>query len=137
MAMRRAFGFSGFPGTRALGAVTVGVAIVATAAAGLALSGPVTATAVRAGSDVVIRPGTVQLDRETRTGPSDTQQCQHALRIDCYNPAQLQQAYDLPVLYARGITGRGVTIVIVDPYGSPPIASDLRTFDSTASIPNR
>jgi subtilase family serine protease len=135
MAMRRAFGFSRFIGTRALGAVTVGVAIVATAAAGLALSGPVTATAVRAGSDVVIRPGTVQLDRETRTGPSDTQQCQHALRIDCYNPAQLQQAYDLPVLYARGITGRGVTIVIVDPYGSPTIVSDLRTFDSTEAIP--
>jgi subtilase family serine protease len=135
MAMRRASGFSRFIGTRALGAVTVGVAVVATAAAGLALSGPVTASAARAGAGVVIRPGTVQLDRETRTGPSDTAQCEHALRIDCYNPAQLQQAYDLPVLYARGITGRGVTIVIVDPYGSPTIARDLRTFDSTEAIP--
>jgi subtilase family serine protease len=135
MAMRRAFGFSGFIGARALGAVTVGVAVIATAAVGLALSGPVTGSAVRAGAGVVIRPGTVQLDRETRTGPSDTLQCQHALRIDCYNPAQLQQAYDLPVLYARGITGRGVTIVIVDPYGSPTIVSDLRAFDSTEAIP--
>ena len=133
--MRRAFGISGSSWSRALGAVAVGVAVVATAAAGLALSGPVTGSAGRAGAGVVIRPGTVQLDRETRTGPSDTQQCQHALRIDCYNPAQLQQAYDLPVLYARGITGRGVTIVIVDPYGSPTIASDLRTFDSTEVIP--
>ena len=131
--MRRAFGFSG---TRALGAVAVGVAVVATAAAGLALSGPVTGSTVPAQASVVIRPGTVQLDRETRSGPSDTQQCQHALRVDCYNPAQLQQGYDLPVLYARGITGRGVTIVIVDPYGSPTIARDLRTFDSTEAIPN-
>src|SRR5580698_1469015 len=135
MAMRRAFGVSGYFGPRALGAVTVGVAVVATAAAGLALSGPVTGSAVGASTGVIIRPGTVQLDRETRTGPSDTAQCQHALRIACYNPAQLQQAYDLPVLYARGITGRGVTIVIVDPYGSPTIARDLRTFDSTEAIP--
>src|SRR5580693_542993 len=133
MAMRRAFGFLG---TRALGAVAVGVAVVASAAAGLALSGPVTGATGPAQAAVVIRPGTVQLDRETKSGPSDTQQCQHALRIDCYNPAQLQQAYDLPVLYARGITGRGVTIVIVDPYGSPTIARDLRTFDSTEAIPN-
>jgi subtilase family serine protease len=139
MAMRRAFGFSGFlgvPGSRALGAVTVGVAVVATAAAGLALSRPVSPVPARAAAGVVIRPGTVQLDRETRTGPSDTLQCQRALRIECYNPAQLQQAYDLPALYARGITGRGVTIVIVDPYGSPTIVSDLRTFDSTESIPD-
>jgi len=137
--MRRAFGVSGFfgvPGSRTMGAVTVGVAVIATAAAGLALSGPVSPDPARAGAGVVIRPGTVQLERETRTGPSDTLQCQRALRIDCYNPSQLQQAYDLPSLYARGITGRGVTIVIVDPYGSPTIASDLRTFDSTESIPN-
>jgi subtilase family serine protease len=121
-----------FFGARALAAVTVGVAVVATAAAGLALTGPVPG---HAGAGVVIRPGTVQLDRETRSGPSDTLQCQRALRIDCYNPAQIQQAYDLPVLYARGITGRGVTIVIVDPYGSPTIVRDLGTFDSTESIP--
>ena len=41
------------------------------------------------------------------------------LRIACYSPVQVQRAYDLPALYSRGITGKGATIVIVDPYGSP------------------
>jgi hypothetical protein len=86
--MRRAFGVSG---SRALGAATVGVAVVATAAAGLALTGPVPGKAVRAGAGVVIRPGAVQLEREARSGPSDTLQCQRALRIGCYNPAQIQR----------------------------------------------
>ena len=133
--MRRAFGVFRFFGARALAAVTGGVAVVATAAAGLALSGPVSGSAVRAGAAVLIRPGTVQLEREARSGPSDTLQCQQVLRVDCYNPAQIQQAYDLPALYGRGITGQGATIVIVDPYGSPTIGSDLSTFDSAESIP--
>ncbi len=132
-------------GVRALAASTVGLAVVATAAAGLALSGPalsrsalsgpVPGPAVRPGAGVVISPGTVRLDREARPAPPDTLQCRRALRVDCYNPAQIQQAYHLPALYSRGITGRGATIVIVDPYGSPTIGSDLRTFDSTEGLP--
>ncbi len=127
-------------GARSLAAGALGVAVFATAAAGLALSGgpgpggPVVAPRTQA--EVVISPGTVRLRREAQQGPSDTQQCQQAFNIECYNPAQIQQAYNLPALYSRGITGTGATIVIVDPYGSPTIVSDLRTFDSTESIPD-
>ncbi len=127
-------------GARSLTAGALGVAVFATAAAGLALSGgpgpggPVAAQRTQA--QVVISPGTVRLRREAKQGPSDTRQCQQAFNIKCYNPAQIQQAYNLPALYSRGITGKGVTIVIVDPYGSPTIVSDLRTFDSTESIPD-
>jgi subtilase family serine protease len=39
-------------------------------------------------------------------------------QTSCYGPAQIQQAYGLPALYARGITGKGVTIAVVDAYGS-------------------
>src|SRR5580693_2208719 len=39
--------------------------------------------------------------------------------LACYTPLQLQRAYDLPPLYARGFNGRGRTIVIADPFGSP------------------
>jgi subtilase family serine protease len=127
-------------GARSLAAGGLGVAVFATAAAGLALSGgpgpgrPVAASRTQA--EVVISPGTVRLRREAKQGPSDTQQCQQAFHIECYNPAQIQQAYHLPALYSRGITGTGATIVIVDPYGSPTIVSDLRTFDRTESIPD-
>jgi subtilase family serine protease len=127
-------------GARALAAGAVGVAVVATAATavvltspdpaghGLARSGPVQA-------GVFISPGSVRLRREARQGPSNTQQCEQAFGIECYNPAQIQQAYNLLGLYSSGVTGEGATIVIVDPYGSPTISSDLRTFDSTESIP--
>jgi subtilase family serine protease len=127
-------------GARALSTAGVGLAVIATAAAGLALSAPgqgrPASAAASASGEVLVSPGVVRLEHETRQGPSDTQQCQQTFHISCYNPAQIQQAYDLPTLYSRGITGKGATIVVVDPYGSPTIASDLRTFDSEEGIPN-
>lgn len=123
-------------GARALSGAAVGLAVVGTAAVGLALSAPGPARPVSASGQVLVSPGVVRLDHETRQGPSDTKQCQRTFHINCYNPAQIQQAYDLPALYSRGITGQGATIVVVDPYGSPTIASDLRTFDREERIAN-
>src|SRR5215472_5660478 len=113
-------------GARALAAVTLGVAMAATAAPA--------ATATAAG--VTITPGVRHQQREARDGPSSTAECEQSIHIACYNAAQVQRAYNLPALYSRGITGKGATIVIVDPYGSPTIARDLRTFDSAESVPN-
>jgi subtilase family serine protease len=50
-------------------------------------------------------------------------------------PAQIRTAYDLPALYRQGIDGRGQTIVIVDPYGSPTITADLQKFDAAFGLP--
>jgi subtilase family serine protease len=61
--------------------------------------------------------------------------CQRAFGINCYSPWQLQQAYDLPPLYARGLDGQGRTIVVVDAYGSPTIRHDLRVFDAGSGLP--
>jgi subtilase family serine protease len=91
--------------------------------------------AEQAQAGVFIRPGTIDLRHERRQGPSSTAQCQQTLQISCYNPAQIQQAYNLPALYAKGVNGKGATIVIVDPYGSPTISKDLSTFDSAESLP--
>jgi len=84
---------------------------------------------------VIITPGVRHLQRESRQGPSTTAECEQSMQIACYNPAQIQRAYNLPALYSRGITGKGATIVIVDPYGSPTIASDLRAFDAAEGVP--
>jgi subtilase family serine protease len=54
----------------------------------------------------------------------------------CYQPAQIQNAYNITPLLNRGINGTGRTIVIVDAYGSPTIAADLQTFDATMGLPN-
>jgi len=50
-------------------------------------------------------------------------------------PAQLRRAYDVDPLLRRGIDGRGQTIVIVDPFGSPSIAHDLAYFDQEFGLP--
>ena len=106
----------------------------ATAAAGR--PGPATGGQAEAGDGVIITPGVRHPQREPDGGPSTTAECEQTLHIACYNPAQLQQAYGLNALYSRGITGKGATIVIVEPYGSPTIASDLPAFDRAESVPS-
>jgi subtilase family serine protease len=53
----------------------------------------------------------------------------------CYAPQQIQQAYGYAPLLKRGIDGRGRTIVIVDAFQDPFIASDLATQDATFGLP--
>jgi subtilase family serine protease len=67
-------------------------------------------------------------------GPPTTAFCEAHYKIACYLPQQIQQAFYLPALYKRGITGRGRTIVIVDSYGSPTVRHDLAVFDKAAHL---
>ena len=62
-------------------------------------------------------------------------QCQQTYQLACLGADQLEHAYGLSALYAKGITGAGTTIAIVDPYGSPTIASDLSVFDAEFGLP--
>jgi subtilase family serine protease len=56
--------------------------------------------------------------------------------VACYSPSQIEQHYDLGPLYARALDGSGSTIVIVDAFGSPTIASDLKAFDAAFGLPD-
>jgi subtilase family serine protease len=138
-------------GARVLAAGTIGLAVItaaATAAAATAttagraagtagIGGTLAGRGPAAGpASVIVTPGVRHPQRESDGGPSTTEDCEQSLQIACYNPAQLQQAYGLTALYARGITGKGATIVIVEPYGSPTIARDLRAFDHAESVPS-
>ena len=109
------------------------------ALAGLAgLSGPsvagTTASATATQATVLIRPDVQYAGRALKQPPT-TAQCEATYQVACYEPAQIQQAYNLPALYAKGVTGKGETIVIVDSFGSPTIASDLTTFDQEFGLP--
>jgi subtilase family serine protease len=94
--------------------------------------------AARAGAHVAVavpdlsRP--IDLARQF-PAPISTTDCLAELDISCYTPLQYHQAYDLNRLYKQGITGRGRTIVIVDSFGSPTIASDVKTFDAQFGLP--
>src|ERR1700761_5992703 len=109
----------------------------------LSLAGPAmsAAPAVAAHSSTVrVQPdlgspvGAAKL--KTLTSPLPTSQCQTQLGISCYSPLQYRVAYDLNPLYAKGITGAGKTIVIVDSFGSPTIQNDLNTFDAQWGLPS-
>jgi subtilase family serine protease len=71
----------------------------------------------------------------SKTQPPTEAQCVAMFGIPCYDPAQLQTAYNEGPLFRRGITGTGETIVIVDSFGSPTIRSDLATFDTQFGLP--
>lgn len=68
--------------------------------------------------------------------PPTTSYCVANLGIHCYQPAQLQKAYDLNPLFTSGVDGTGETIAIVDSFGSPTIANDLHVFDTTFGLPD-
>jgi subtilase family serine protease len=70
------------------------------------------------------------------SAPPTTADCQQSIQLNCYSPAQIQQAYSLNGIYGQGLSGKGVTIAIIDPEGSPTIWSDLTTFDSAFSLPD-
>jgi subtilase family serine protease len=115
----------------AVGAVTV-AARSSDVASGPAVSARLTASAALAAE---VRPGAIRLPGAARAAPPTTAECEHSQSIACYTPDQVRAAYQLPALYARGVTGKGVTIVIEDSYGSPTIASDLATFDRQFGYP--
>ncbi len=100
----------------------------------LALSGAILASACAAGG-ASASPLHVQYPGRFAQPPT-TAQCEAAIQIACYGPIQYQQAYDMNPLYHQGLTGAGKTIVIVDSFGSPTIAQDLKVFDQAYGLPD-
>jgi len=87
-----------------------------------------------AAANIAIKPMLTSKFVSSKQPPSQAQ-CVAAFTAPCYQPAQIQAAYNEQPLFNSGITGTGETIVIVDSFGSPTIQSDLATFDSTFGLP--
>jgi subtilase family serine protease len=114
-----------------LSMLTAGAGALTAILAGL--SAPALAASAPA-PGVIVSPGVQHIGHAARQPPT-TADCEASYQVACYEPAQIQQAYNLPPLYARGITGQGTTIVIVDSFGSPTIVNDLITFDQQFDLP--
>jgi subtilase family serine protease len=84
---------------------------------------------------VTVHPDVIRLAGAPASGPLTTAQCEKADGIACFEPGQLRSAYHLPALYAKGVTGQGATIMIVDSFGSPTIRADLTVFDRQFGYP--
>lgn len=123
------------------GRVSAGATLIATAglvASGLIGTVPASATVGPKAHRITVHPEIYQAGAKA---PNATFGCQTRPMDDskgprCYQAAQIQNAYNITPLLNRGINGAGRTIVIVDAYGSPTIASDLQTFDATMGLPN-
>jgi subtilase family serine protease len=70
----------------------------------------------------------------SETPPTQTQ-CNSAGRR-CFTPQSTRASYNLNPLYAAGLDGHGVTIAIVDSYGSDTIAHDLHVYDTQMGLPS-
>jgi subtilase family serine protease len=53
----------------------------------------------------------------------------------CFSPQATRAAYNLGPLYDAGYDGRGITIAIVDSYGSDTMAHDLHVYDQAFGLP--
>jgi subtilase family serine protease len=84
---------------------------------------------------ISVKPGVIRVGASAASGPQTASYCESAYGVACYQPGQVRAAYNLPALYSKGVTGKGATIVIVDPFGSPTIARDLAVFDKQFHYP--
>jgi subtilase family serine protease len=91
--------------------------------------------AVPAAATIAIQPGIAMSKLVSTNTPPTTAQCEAQFHIACYDPAQIQAAYNLAPLYAKGYNGAGKTIVIVDSFGSTTVRHDLSVFDAAFHLP--
>jgi subtilase family serine protease len=108
----------------------------------LALAGAaLTAVALSSSSHAAALPipqpatDTAQFVKAGTTPPSNADcEAVKPAGITCFTPQAVQSAYNLGPLYQQGLTGEGVTIAIVDSYGSDTMAHDLHVYDQAFGL---
>jgi len=106
-------------------------ATMATAAGG-GLAGGTTLESVRS---AVLHPAVADYVQLTTSETPPTQaQCASAGRR-CHSPASTRSAYNLQALYDDGFDGSGITIAVVDSYGSDSMAHDLHVYNQAFGLP--
>jgi len=90
-----------------------------------------------------MHPGAIAASKETPRAGNSIPRFTCELRpfdlsqgLFCYGPDAIRKAYGLDGMIAKGINGKGHTIVIIDAYGSPTAESDLKAFDALFGLPD-
>jgi subtilase family serine protease len=105
------------------------VSMIALAALALV---PASRSAARAASAIHPTVSDYQFIASSETPPTQAQCASVGRR--CFSPQAVQAAYNLAPLYANGLNGTGITIAIVDAYGSDTIAHDLHVYDQAFGL---
>jgi subtilase family serine protease len=107
--------------------VVAGLAVVAALARGQASSS--------AAALPLPRPAVSDWVQLTSSETPPTQAQCNSVGRRCFTPQATRASYNLGPLYAAGLDGRGVTIAIVDSYGSDTMAHDLHVYDTQMGLP--
>ncbi|MEY9843113.1 hypothetical protein [Streptacidiphilus sp. MAP5-3] len=120
------------PPVRRLLAVVVGGLTLAVPSAGIGAG--TAASAAGPAAYPLLRPTVAEYTQMTTgTTPPTQAQCSSAGRR-CFDPASVHAAYNTGPLTAAGYDGHGMTIAIVDSYGSDTIAHDLHVYDQAFGV---
>ena len=115
------------------------LAVLCLAAAIAAASGSAHRIAVHSGTMVpdTMRSPSLKAPATPLANPTGTVRfsCQLTVPAGCYGPDQMRTAYNVQSLLDRGYTGAGKTIVIIDAYGSPTLATDVVNFNTVWGLP--
>jgi subtilase family serine protease len=80
-------------------------------------------------------PGVTATYQGNRYGQSVTNTAPGTVAPCGYQPSDVQNAYNLTQLYHEGLDGRGMTIAIVDAFGSTTIQQDADAFSYYMGLP--
>jgi subtilase family serine protease len=111
-----------------LTAAALALVLAGLAALAAALTSPGSARAAYP----VPRPAVSDFQFIKATTPTEAD-CEAVART-CFTPQALQSAYNVGPLYQQGLTGKGMTIAIVDSYGSDTMAHDLHVFNQAFGL---
>ncbi len=69
------------------------------------------------------------------TTPPSEAAC-NAVGRRCFNPTAMSNSYNYASLLANGNQGQGITIAVIDSFGSATIANDLNVFNNAFGLPH-
>jgi subtilase family serine protease len=110
---------------------TAGVAAIAAALGSV----PVTGAAAIAAAVPAVTPAVSDYVQVAASETPPTQAQCNSVGRRCFNPSSTHAAYNVNPLYQAGFDGHGITIAIVDSYGSDTMAHDLHVYDQAWGLP--
>lgn len=109
--------------------------IAATMALVLLLAPSLSGSAAGGVTGSVFQPAIAEWQFLSASTTPPTEAACFAVNRRCFDPAAMANSYNYAGLHAAGNEGQGITIAIVDSFGSATIGSDLNNFDTQFSLP--
>src|SRR5258706_12442325 len=123
------------PMKRTISIACLAIVLVGVFALGLiSPSAPVATTPATGSTGTVFMPAVAEWEflSASATPPTEAQ-CYSAGRR-CFTPSSMANSYNYAVLHAIGNQGQGVTIAVIDSYGSDTIRHDLHVFNQAFGL---